>query len=131
LADGTKIGAKYVSESAAFTTIIPLYLIDKDGVLSRGSEKEIAIKNDFISFMIPIEEPSSFINATLTRKRLTAEVYGIANEMTEPTKTAYTKDGTTFVSKERMDKNIRAGVAERGDYEKVQVPIDTPMAGTF
>jgi hypothetical protein len=49
----------------------------------------------------------------------------------EPTKTAYTRDGKTFVSKERMEENIKADVAERGDYEEVQVPPDTPIAGTF
>jgi hypothetical protein len=50
---------------------------------------------------------------------------------TEPTKTAYTRDGKNFVSKERMEENIRAGVAEHGEYEEVQVPIDTPITGTF
>ena len=50
---------------------------------------------------------------------------------TGPTKIAYTRDGKTFVSKERMEENIKAHVAERGDYEEVQVPLDTPITGAF
>jgi len=50
---------------------------------------------------------------------------------TASTKTAYTRDGKTFVSKERMEENIKAHVAERGDYEEVQVPLDTPITGAF
>jgi hypothetical protein len=50
---------------------------------------------------------------------------------TEPTKTAYTRDGQTFVSRERMEENVLVGVAERGDYKEVQVPLDTPIAGTM
>ncbi|MGV8175676.1 MAG: tetratricopeptide repeat protein [Methanothrix sp.] len=41
------------------------------------------------------------------------------------TKTAYTKDGTIFISKERMEQNIKYGWANPGDYEEVQVSLDT------
>ncbi len=47
----------------------------------------------------------------------------------EPTKTAYTKDGKNYVTKERMEENIKAHVAERGDYKEVQVPIGTHVTG--
>jgi hypothetical protein len=50
---------------------------------------------------------------------------------TGPTKTAYTSDGKNFVSKERMEENVILGVAERGDYEEVQVPLDTHIAEAF
>lgn len=43
----------------------------------------------------------------------------------EDTKTAYTRDGVNFVSKARMDENIKYGYAEPGDYKQVEVPIDT------
>lgn len=41
------------------------------------------------------------------------------------TKTAYTRDGINFVSKERMEENIRYEYAKPGDYREVQVPLTT------
>jgi hypothetical protein len=41
------------------------------------------------------------------------------------TKTAYTRDGMHFVSKERMEENIRYEYAKPGDYREVQVPLTT------
>jgi hypothetical protein len=41
------------------------------------------------------------------------------------TKTAYTRDGINFVSKERMDENIKYEYAKPGEYREVQVPLDT------
>jgi hypothetical protein len=43
------------------------------------------------------------------------------------TKTAYTKDGINFISEERLEQNIRNGLANLGEYEKVQVPLDTKV----
>jgi|GEM_PF-6161824 len=43
------------------------------------------------------------------------------------TKTAYTKDGINFISEERLEQNIKAGLSTLGDYEKVQVPLDTKV----
>jgi len=41
------------------------------------------------------------------------------------TKTAYTRDGINFVSKERVDENIKYEYAKPGDYREVQVPLNT------
>lgn len=41
------------------------------------------------------------------------------------TKTAYTRDGINFISKERMDENIKYEYAKSGDYREVQVPLNT------
>ena len=41
------------------------------------------------------------------------------------TKTAYTRDGIHFVTKERMDENIKYEYAKPGDYREVQVPLNT------
>ncbi len=41
------------------------------------------------------------------------------------TKTAYTRDGINFVSKERVDENIRYEYAKPGEYHEVQVPLNT------
>ncbi len=41
------------------------------------------------------------------------------------TKTAYTRDGINFVSKERMEENIRYEYAKPGDYREAQVPLTT------
>lgn len=45
------------------------------------------------------------------------------------TKTAYTRDGNNFVSKERVEENIKYGYAKEGDYKEVQVPLDTVVVG--
>jgi hypothetical protein len=49
---------------------------------------------------------------------------------TDPeTKTAYTRDGTHFISKERVDENIRYEYAKPGEYREVQVPLDAVVVG--
>jgi hypothetical protein len=47
----------------------------------------------------------------------------------QETKTAYTRDGTHFISKERVDENIRYEYAKPGEYREVQVPLDTVVVG--
>lgn len=44
-------------------------------------------------------------------------------------KTAYTRDGVHFISKERVDENILYEYAQPGDYREVQVPLDTVVVG--
>ena len=45
------------------------------------------------------------------------------------TKTAYTQDGIHYVSKQRVDENIRCEYAKPGDYREVQIPINTIVLG--
>ena len=45
------------------------------------------------------------------------------------TKTAYTRDGIQYISKERVDENIRYEYAKPGDYREVQVPLNTIVVG--
>lgn len=45
------------------------------------------------------------------------------------TKTAYTRDGINFISKARMDENIKYELAKPGDYREVQVPLNTIVVG--
>jgi hypothetical protein len=47
----------------------------------------------------------------------------------QETKTAYTRDGIQYVSKERVDENIRYEYAKMGDYREVQVPLNTIIVG--
>ena len=47
----------------------------------------------------------------------------------QETKTAYTRDGIQFISKERVDENIRYEYAKPGDYREVQVPLNTIVVG--
>ena len=54
---------------------------------------------------------------------LCAQTSGVEN------KTAYTRDGVHFVSKERMEENILYEYAQPGDYREVQVPLDTLVVG--
>jgi hypothetical protein len=47
----------------------------------------------------------------------------------QETKTAYTRDDIHFISKERVDENIRYEYAKPGEYREVQVPLDTVVVG--
>ena len=47
------------------------------------------------------------------------------------TKTAYTRDNVNFISKERVDENIKVGFAKPGDYKEVQVPQSTVVVGGY
>ena len=44
-------------------------------------------------------------------------------------KTAYTRDGIHYISKERVDENIRYEYAKPGDYKEVRVPLNTIVVG--
>lgn len=95
LLDGTKVGGKYVSETAAFTTIIGLYMINPDAYISDANHKtvkdpnkyfvrangaEISIKNSLINTMVTINEPSAMIEASLKEMNDTAEAIEKAAE---------------------------------------------------
>lgn len=47
------------------------------------------------------------------------------------TKTAYTRDNVNFISKDRVDENIKVGFAKPGDYKEVQVPLSTVVVGGY
>jgi outer membrane murein-binding lipoprotein Lpp len=68
--DGTRIGGKYVSESPTFMQIVPLYVLDQAGRLTKGNEIPTSIKTDLIATMVNIEEPSAFINETLSKQAI-------------------------------------------------------------
>ena len=73
--DGTKIGGKYVSESAAFTNIIPMYVINSDGTMSSGNGKESGITTSLIATVVTIEDPSTLINKTLEEQAAAAKAH--------------------------------------------------------
>jgi outer membrane murein-binding lipoprotein Lpp len=79
LLDGTKVGGKYVSETAAFTTILVMYTMDPSAYTSdvnykavkdpnkyfaKGNGAEVSIKNSLINTMVTIDDPTSMIEAT-------------------------------------------------------------------
>ncbi len=45
------------------------------------------------------------------------------------TKTAYTRDGIHYVSKQRVDENILYEYAKLGDYREVQIPTNMIVVG--
>jgi hypothetical protein len=78
LLDGTSVGGKYVSETAAFTTINVMYTLDPeartfynnsydsyvkdpDKYIVRGNGAEISIKNALINTMITVKDPEQII----------------------------------------------------------------------
>lgn len=68
MVDGSRVGGKYVSESAAFTTIVPMYVIDKNGVMGRGNGKDTGITTNLIATMVTIDDPSSMVTTTLNQQ---------------------------------------------------------------
>lgn len=52
-----------------------------------------------------------------------------ASSSSNETKIAYTRDGINFVSKERVEENIRLEYAKDGEYREVAVPLDTIIVG--
>lgn len=75
LINGEKVGGKYLNESAAFTKIIPMYLISESGTMQRGNGKEVAIKSSIITSMITIDDPSAGINATIEKQDAEMKAY--------------------------------------------------------
>ena len=75
MVDGTKVGGKYVSESAAFTNIVPMYVVDDNGIMSRGNGKETGITTSLIATMITIEDPSSLVETTLNEQAIAEKAY--------------------------------------------------------
>ena len=86
LLDGTKVGGKYVSETAAFTTILVMYTMDPnaymfdayhkavknpDKYFVKGNGAEVSIKNSLINTMVTIDEPTPVIEATLQEMNTT------------------------------------------------------------
>jgi len=79
LLDGTKVGGRYVSETAAFTTINILYTMDTTAYVHdvnntrykdpakyfvKANGAEISLKNSLINSMVTIEDPTAMIEAT-------------------------------------------------------------------
>jgi len=63
--DGSEVGGKYVSESVAFVTIIPIYILDKEGFVTKGNGNEVGVKTSLVNSMMTIEDPRPWTNATL------------------------------------------------------------------
>jgi hypothetical protein len=95
LLDGTRIGGKYVSETAAFTTIISMYVMDPSAYtfdayhravkdpekyFIKGNGAEISFKNSLINTMVTIDDPTAMIEANLQEMNETAEAIRIAAE---------------------------------------------------
>jgi hypothetical protein len=78
--DGSAVGGKYISESAAFVTIIPMYAINNDGVMGIGNGEPTGIKTALINTMKDIENPSAKINATLEAQRIKAAELAAAEQ---------------------------------------------------
>jgi hypothetical protein len=70
LLDGSYAGGKYISETAAFTTIAVMYTYNPNvgagNFFNKGSGKEVAFKNSLINTITPIDEPTAMIDAKLS-----------------------------------------------------------------
>ena len=95
LLDGSRTGGKYVSETAAFTTLISMYVVHPDAYtydayykrvknpteyFKRGSGAEVSIKNSLINTMVTIDDPMAMIEANLQEMNETAEAIKKAEE---------------------------------------------------
>jgi outer membrane murein-binding lipoprotein Lpp len=107
LLDGTSVGGKYVSETAAFTTIVVMYVLDPNAYteinatwskdpekyIVRGNGNTIAFKNSLINTMVDIKDPELVIEVAQQELRdekiardQKAEGYRIAKEAREAKK---------------------------------------------
>lgn len=93
--DGSKVGGKYVSESAAFITIVPMYVLDKDGFMSVGSGKEVGLKTSFVNTMVNIDDPSSYVATTMKAQSDKAAALE-AKPKTPSRKVTFSLDGTPY-----------------------------------
>jgi len=81
LTDGSITGGEYVSESANFVTIIPLYAFKADSdTLINGSGVEIGIKIALVNTMTNITDPRPFIAAKLQEQEEAAAAAAKARE---------------------------------------------------
>lgn len=81
--DGTMAGGKYVSETPGFVTIVPMYILDKDGFMKAGGAlagKEVGMKTDLITTMVNIEDPTSFVASTLQAQEEKAAELAVAEQ---------------------------------------------------
>jgi hypothetical protein len=93
--DESKVGGKYVSESAAFVTIVPMYVLDKDGFMSVGSGKEVGIKTSFVNTIVNIDDPSSYVATTL--KAQSDKAAALETKPKTPSrKVTFSLDGTPY-----------------------------------
>jgi hypothetical protein len=93
--DGSKVGGKYVSESAAFVTIVPMYVLDKDGFMSVGNGKEVGIKTSFVNTIVNIDDPSSYVATTL--KAQSDKAAALEDKPKTPSrKVTFSLDGTPY-----------------------------------
>lgn len=68
------------------------------------------------------------ISSNLIGSHDTTSNPSIANGSSIGTKIAYTQDGQHFVSKERVEQNIKCGYSKPGDFREVRVPLSTRVA---
>lgn len=99
--DGTKVGGKYVSESAAFVTIVPMYILDKDGFMTAGSGKEVGLKTSLITSIVNIGDPSSSVATTLKAQSDKATELAAAENLA-----AEQKSEEIRIEKEKRDAEI-------------------------
>jgi hypothetical protein len=69
MTNGTKVGGIYESESDALVSIIPLYTVDKDGVMTKGTGASTGFETSSISMMTNITDPKEFVNTTLAAQK--------------------------------------------------------------
>lgn len=100
---------------------------NRDGAKEYARAIESAIESKWVAdFEKSISQEADDSDIT----PVTDPTSGISDTSDANTKTAYTKDGITFISEERLEQNIRAGLTNLDEYEKVQVPLDTFVYGT-
>jgi hypothetical protein len=60
-----------------------MYIIDKDGVMSRGNGKETGITTNLIATMVTIGDPSSLVTSTLNQQAIAEKAQEKENAASE------------------------------------------------
>jgi lysophospholipase L1-like esterase len=124
----------------AENNINPIAHPNRDGAAKYAKTIETVLTNKGFNWLDPSSSNKEFSKSQSTQPTETTQDTSVAAPSSDTnatsktssdtnTKTAYTHDGISYISKERVDENIKAGVAKPGDYEEVQVPLGTFVVG--
>ena len=107
-------------------------VIQIDAAISPGSSGSPVInKEGEVIGVATFNREGQNLNFAISSQQVSnlIEEAGIISNSGIKVKMAYTRDGIQYISKERMDENIRHEYAKPGDYREVWVPLDTIVVG--
>ncbi|GEM_PF-2179939 len=95
-----------------------------------SSKKGLSYYIKFLIFIVILYYGYNFMTSVLFDSHSISPSFNDVPKVSHAdTKTAYTRDGISFVTLERVQENIKYEYAKPGDYKRVQVPLNTTVVG--